>query len=140
MDVENTMLRQKDKHFLIPSMTFVGEANIQSTAYKLSVLSGVCIFVTPWTVARQDLLSMGFLRQEYCHGLPFPSPRDLPDLGIEPTSPRSNPGRFFITEPPGNLSMVYFSTMKKIEQKKKKQQKPTLYNKTHTCINPDLSG
>ena len=43
--------------------------------------------MTPWTVARQAPLSMGFSRQEYCSGLPFPSPRDLPDPGVEPRSP-----------------------------------------------------
>ena len=42
---------------------------------------------TPWTVAREVPLSMGFSRQEYCSGLPFPSPGDLPDPGIEPMSP-----------------------------------------------------
>ena len=36
-------------------------------------------FATPWTVARQIPLSMGFLKQEYCSGLPFPSPGDLPN-------------------------------------------------------------
>ena len=43
--------------------------------------------VTPWTVAHQVPLSMGFSRQEYWSGLPFPSPGDLPDPGIGPTSP-----------------------------------------------------
>ena len=42
---------------------------------------------TPWTVAHQDPLSVGFSRQDYCSGLPFPSPRNLPDPGIEPWSP-----------------------------------------------------
>ena len=42
---------------------------------------------TPWTVARQAPLSMGFSRQEYWSGLPFPSPGDLPNPGIEPVSP-----------------------------------------------------
>ena len=42
--------------------------------------------MTPWTVARQASLSMGFSRQEYWGGLPFPSPGDLPDSGIEPES------------------------------------------------------
>ena len=45
--------------------------------------------VTPLTVACQAPLSMGFSRQEYWSGLPFPSPGDLPDLGIEPQSPAS---------------------------------------------------
>ena len=44
-------------------------------------------FATPWTVARQASLSMGFFRQEHWSGLPFPSPGDLPDPGIEPGSP-----------------------------------------------------
>ena len=55
-------------------------------------LSHVRLFVTPWTVAlqapvaRQAPLSMGFSRQEYWSGLPFPSPGDLPNSGIEPGS------------------------------------------------------
>ena len=44
-------------------------------------------FVTPWTVAHQVPLSMGFPTQEYLSGLPFPSPGDLPNPGIEPKSP-----------------------------------------------------
>ena len=44
-------------------------------------------FVTPWTVARQVPLPMGFSRQEYWSGLPFPSPGDLPNPGIKPRSP-----------------------------------------------------
>ena len=43
--------------------------------------------VTPWTVAHQASLSKRFSRQEYWSGLPFPSPGDLPDPGIEPTFP-----------------------------------------------------
>ena len=50
------------------------------------VLSHVQLFVTPWAVACQVPLSMGFSRQEYWHGLPFPSPRDLPNPGIKPGS------------------------------------------------------
>ena len=50
-------------------------------------LSRVQLFVTPWTVARQASLSMGFSRQKYWSGLPFPSPGDLPDAGIQPRSP-----------------------------------------------------
>ena len=57
-------------------------------------------FVTPWTVAHQALLSIGFPRQEYWSGLPFPFPGDLPDPEIEPTSP-ALAGKFFTTEPPG---------------------------------------
>ena len=43
--------------------------------------------MTPWTVAYQAPMSMGFSRQEYWSGLPFPSPGDLPDPGIEAGSP-----------------------------------------------------
>ena len=58
-------------------------------------------FRTPWTVARQAPLSMGFSRQEDWNGLTFPPPGDLPNPGIEPSSP-ALAGGFFITEPPGN--------------------------------------
>ena len=44
-------------------------------------------FVTPWTVACQTPLSIGFPRQEYWSGLPFPSPGELPDTGFKPASP-----------------------------------------------------
>ena len=50
-------------------------------------LSRVQLFATPWTVAYQASPSMGFPRQEYWSGLPFPSPGDLPNPGIEPRSP-----------------------------------------------------
>ena len=50
-------------------------------------LSRVRLFATPWTVAFQAPPSMGFSRQEYWSGLPFPSPGDLPDARIEPRSP-----------------------------------------------------
>ena len=51
-----------------------------------AVLGPVWLFATPWTVAHQAPLSMGFSRQEYWSGLPFPSPGDLPNPGIEPAS------------------------------------------------------
>ena len=54
---------------------------------KVKLLSRVRLFVTPWTVAHQPPQSMEFSRQEYWSGLPFPSPGDLPDPGIEPGSP-----------------------------------------------------
>ena len=59
-------------------------------------------FVTPWTVAHQASLSTGLFRQEYWSGLPFPTPGELPDPEIEPTS-LSFPalaGGFFTTAPP----------------------------------------
>ena len=56
--------------------------------------------MTAWTVAYQAPLSMGFLRQEYWGGLPFPFPGDRPGPGIEPTSP-ALAGGFFTPHPPG---------------------------------------
>ena len=54
---------------------------------EVKSLSHVQLFATPWTVAYQALPSMGFSRQEYWSGLPFPSPEDLPDPGIKSRSP-----------------------------------------------------
>ena len=61
------------------------------------------LFETPWTVAHQAPLSMGFSRQEYWSGFPFPPPGILPGSGMELTSPASPAaaGRFFTTEPAG---------------------------------------
>ena len=66
------------------------------------VLSRSQLFVTPWTVAHQAPLSMGFSRQEYWSRLPFPPPGDLLHPGIETASPVSPAlaGGFFITVPP----------------------------------------
>ena len=50
---------------------------------KVKSLSSVRLFAAPWTIAYQAPPSMGFSRQEYWSGLPFPSPGDLPDPGIE---------------------------------------------------------
>ena len=62
--------------------------------------SVIHLFVTSWTVAHQAPLSMGFSRQEYCNELPFPSPGDLPDPGIEPGSPTFQADSL-PSEPPG---------------------------------------
>ena len=64
-------------------------------------LSRVPLFATPWTVACQAPLSMGFSRQEHWNGLPFPFPGDLPNPRIEPKSPVAPEltGRFLTTEP-----------------------------------------
>ena len=56
-------------------------------------------FVTPWTVAHQASLSMGFSSQEYWNRFPFPSPGDFPNPGIKLTSP-ALAGSFFTTESP----------------------------------------
>ena len=61
---------------------------------------------TPWTVACQAPLFMGFSRQEYWSELPFPSPENLPDPGVEPGLP-ALAGRFFTAEPSGKPNLVY---------------------------------
>ena len=71
-------------------------------------LSQVRLFVTPWAIAHQVPLSMGFSRQEHWSELPFPSLGDLPDPGIERKSPASA-DRFFTTAPPRKPYTMYFS-------------------------------
>ena len=68
---------------------------------KVKSLSRVRLFATPWTVAYQAPQSMGFSRQEYWSGLPFPSPGDLLDPGIEPRSPPLQADAL-TSEPPGS--------------------------------------
>ena len=69
----------------------VQESNMKQTS--LGKYPRICsyikkrLFATPWTVAYHAPPSMGFSRQEYWSGLPFPSPRDLPNPGIGPRSP-----------------------------------------------------
>ena len=71
--------------------------------FKVCVcVSLVQLFVTLWTVAHQAPLSMGFSRQEYWSGLPFPSPGDLPDPEIEPESAALQVDSL-LSEPPGKL-------------------------------------
>ena len=81
------------------------------------LLSRVQLFATPRMVARQAPLSMGFPRQEYWSGLPFPSPGDLSDPGIEPGSP-ALADRFFTIEPPGV----------EIHEEKKKKEIPASHH------------
>ena len=72
------------------------------------VLSPVPLFATLRTIDHQAPLSVGFPRQEYWSGLPFPPPGNLPDPGIEPKFPASPvmAGGFIMTEPSGK---AYFS-------------------------------
>ena len=67
---------------------------------KVKSLSRVQLFATPWTLAYQASPSMGFSRHEYWSVLQFPSPRDLPDPGIEPGSPTFQADAL-TSEPPG---------------------------------------
>ena len=66
-------------------------------------LSHVRLFVTMWTVTYQASPSMGFSRQEYWSGLPFPSPGDIPDPGIELGSPALKADTL-TSEPPGKTT------------------------------------
>ena len=90
-------------------------SNCGTSAQSLiSSLASVCVcvcyslnhaqlFATPWTVAHQSPLSMGFSRQEYWSGFPFPPPGDLANPRIEPKSPALQADSF-LSEPPGKLS------------------------------------
>ena len=77
-------------------------------------------FVTPWTVAHQAPLSMGFPSQEYWNGLPFPSPRDLHDQGIKFMSP-ALAGGFFTPEPPGKLEISHTNKTEHSNHKKSRE-------------------
>ena len=81
------------------------------------MLSDVQSFVTPWTVAHQAPLSMGFSRQEYWSGLPCPPPGDLPNPGIKPTSLMSPA-----------LAAMFFTTRATWEAHFPLYQSPNLYS------------
>ena len=75
---------------MVPAMS-------KGVVFVLNCFSCVQLFANLWTVACQAPLSIGFSRQEYWSGLPFSSPGDLPDPGIEPASPASTGGFFNIS-------------------------------------------
>ena len=83
------------------------------------MLSCIQLFATPWTVTHQAPLSVGFSRQEYWGGLPFPSPGNLSDPGIKSVSLLSSTlaGGFFTTKLPFCSSLSLFSQVQNIEQK-----------------------
>ena len=76
---------------------------------QVKSLSRVRLFATPWTVAHQAPPSMGFPRQEYWNGFPFPSPGDLLDPGIEPGSPMLQADAL-TSEPPGKPPLLIGDT------------------------------
>ena len=83
---EQRLLNKMDDHCV--SLGPLKETNsLKGKWSEVKSLSRVRLFMTPWTVAYQASQTMGFSRQEYWSGLPFPSPGDLPDPGIEPGSP-----------------------------------------------------
>ena len=78
------------------------EANATLCVVRCGLVAKSCLtLATPWTVAYQVPLSMGFPRQKYWSGLPIPSPRDLPDPGIEPGSTALQADSL-PSEPPGD--------------------------------------
>ena len=92
-----------------PILLPAGDGRVEKVCpCTIKYLNCVCVSVaqsyptiaTPWTVAHQAPLSKGFSRQEYWRGLPFPSPGDLPDPGIEPTFPALQVDSL-LSEPPG---------------------------------------
>ena len=89
-------------HFHFHFQGIYGCVDNLNAAAVIQSLRHVQLFETPWTIACQAPLSIGFPRQGYWSGLPLPSPGNLPDPGIKPTSPALASG-FFTTEPPGKL-------------------------------------
>ena len=87
-------------------LPYPGVPCIESEVMKS--LSHVQLFAIPWTVVYQASLSMGFSRQEYWSGLPFPSPGDLPDPRIEPRSPALQADAL-PSEPPGKQILYQLS-------------------------------
>ena len=77
-------------------------SRVSKSESEVKLLSLGRLFATPWTVAHQAPPSMGVSRQEYWSGLPFPSPGDLPDPGIEPRSPALQADTL-TSEPPGKV-------------------------------------
>ena len=92
-----------NENFIVAILFFFHHCILLALLHVLS-LNCVRLFVTTWTAALQAtaLCPWDFSRQNYCNGLPFPAPGDLPDPGIKPASPASAlAGGFFIIEPPG---------------------------------------
>ena len=103
------MVLQKSCAQLEVTILHLGDSGVQPLLLLFSHQVMSDSFATLWTVAHQDLLSLGFPRREYWSRMPFPAPGDLPDPGIELTSPASISciaGRFFSTEPPGKPQLL----------------------------------
>ena len=87
-------------------------------SHLVKSLSRVRLFTTPWTVAYQPPPSMGFSRQDYWSGLPFPSPGDLPNPGIEPESPAlqadCNAAEALTSQPPGKPRLIIVTNYKRL--------------------------
>ena len=92
--------------------------------HRVKSLSSVQIFATPWTVTRQDPLCMGFYRREYWSGLPFPSPGDLPNPGIECPALQADS---LLSEPPGNPCWLHGGVEGHVLISSCKNSKPTTW-------------
>ena len=92
-------------------------------AHYAQLLSRIWLFGAPWSLVHQAPVSMGFSRQKFWSGSPSPPQGDLPQPGIEPSSPASPAlaGRFFTTEPSGKLPQWYIS-IQNLQKKKKKKK------------------
>ena len=100
-------------HQVFSPMAFLGVGSrvlAPGTADAAKSLSCVQLFVTPWTVAYQAPPSMGFSRQEYWSGFPFPSPGDLPNPGIEPRSPALQADAL-LSDPQGSAIYLYVKSL-----------------------------
>ena len=109
----------------------------------------ICVpfFATPWTVACQVLLSMEFSRQEYWNGLSFPSPGNLPDLGIKLRSPVLQAvsciaGRFFTNEPPGKpqLSIISPKLISALETQREEEEEEYSNREVHVPLVSGFGG
>ena len=101
-DLPNPRIEPRSPTLQADALTSVppGKPHSEFQFSSVQLLSCVRLFVTPWTVACQPPLSLGFSRQEYWNGLPFPSPGDLPNPRIEPRSPTLQADAL-TSEPPG---------------------------------------
>ena len=95
--------RTKTRGKLVFFPAFLAYAMLEGKKVKVKVksLSRVRLFAIPWSIAYHAPLSMGFSRQEYWSGLPFPFPGDLPNPGIKPGSPTLRADAL-TSEPPGS--------------------------------------
>ena len=103
-DLKRVVLKREYPHLSITSLpTYLDMFHVSFTSHSV-----VWLFATPWTVAHQAPLSMGFLIQEHWSELQFPSPGHLPNPGIEPGSPALQADSL-LSEPPGKsyLFLIY---------------------------------
>ena len=93
-----------EEDLLVTTLEQMQKLELKEIKVNVKSLSRVRLSATPWTVAHQAPLSMGFSRQEYWSGSPFPPPGDLPDPGIEPGSPTLQADAL-PSEPPRRLKL-----------------------------------